>query len=247
MGSAKTPKRALPNSIGTRRETSLHEALKIRYTGAGGSTEVVHKGFVCDGIDASGTIIEVQTSNFAAIYRKAESLSREAKLVIVYPVIKTCYIELYDTKETLIRRRKSPRKGSFWDIFNELIYAPLLPSLANLRIELALVDAAERRIQDGKGSWRRKGVSIADRSLLEFHETLSLSGLSSYRRFIPPELKGNFTVKQLAKTAAINKITARKAAYVLAKLNLIERTGKEGRALVYGRVKKKAVQTGQPL
>ncbi|MDR1430079.1 MAG: hypothetical protein LBI85_07285 [Spirochaetaceae bacterium] len=229
--------RAAPSKgIGTRRETSLHEALKIRYTGPGGNTEVVHRGFVCDGIDASGTIIEVQTSNFAAIYRKLESLSREAKLVLVYPVIKTCYLELYDTGKHLIRRRKSPKKGGFWDIFNELIYAPLLPSLSNLRIELALVDAAERRIQDGKGSWRRRGVSIADRSLLALHETLSLAGVSSYRRFIPPELKGNFTVRELAAAAKIGETTARKTVYVLTRLNLIERTGKKGRAFVYRRV-----------
>ncbi|MDR0389850.1 MAG: hypothetical protein LBH73_07255 [Spirochaetaceae bacterium] len=224
-----------PNGIGTRRETSLHKALKTRYTGKGGKTEVVHQGFVCDGIDASGTIIEVQTANFAAIYQKAERLSRKEKLVIVYPVIKTCLIEVYDTEEKLLRQRKSPKKGSAWDIFNELIYAPLLPSLSNLSIELALVDAVEHRIQDGKGSWRRKGVSIADRKLLEFHETINLEGIASYTRFIPAELEADFTVKDLAQTANINETTARKAAYVLTRLKLVERTGKKGRAWLYKR------------
>jgi hypothetical protein len=227
------PERVLVNGIGTRRESSLHAALKIRYTGRGGRTEVVHRGFVCDGIDASGTIIEVQSSNFAAIYKKAVDLSREARLVIVYPVIKTCLIEVYDTEEKLLRRRRSPKRGSAWDIFNELIHAPLLPALENLSIELALVDALERRIQDGRGSWRRKGVSIADRGLLAFHDTISHTGLSSYRRFIPAGLKGNFTVKKFAEKAKIDEVTARKAAYVLAKLELIEKTCKEGRAWVY--------------
>jgi hypothetical protein len=227
------PEKLLPNGIGTRRESSLHEALKIRYTGRGGRTEVVRKGFVCDGIDASGTIIEVQSANFAAIYKKAENLSRDARLVIVYPVIIMSFIELYDIEGKLLRRRRSPKKGSAWDIFNELVYAPFLPALKNLSIELALVDALERRVQDGRGSWRRKGISIADRSLLAFHETLSLEGISSYRRFIPAGLKGNFTVKKLAETAKIGETTARKAAYVLAKLELIEKTGKEGRAWVY--------------
>jgi hypothetical protein len=226
--------------IGTRRETSLHRALKVRYTGPGGRTEVVHKGFVCDGIDASGTIIEVQTSKFSAIYRKARNLSSEARLVIVYPVIKTCLIELYDTGQKLLRSRKSPKKGGVWDIFNELIYAPLLPSLSNLSINLVMVDAVEQRIQDGKGSWRRGGVSIADRRLLAVHETLSLSGLASYRHFIPAELQGDFTVKKFAKTAGIHETAARKAVYVLARLNLIERTGKEGRAWTYRQVKKRA-------
>ena len=231
--------------IGTLKESSLHRALKFQYSGDGGSIEEVSGPFVCDACREDGELIEVQTGSFGPLKEKAKSLCEKRKLRIIHPIIVQKTIELYDASgRRLIHRRKSPKKGSPWDLFNVLIYAPELPLLKNLTIELALINAVEKRLDDGAGSWRRKGVSIADRFLGPCPASLKvpskynpivLKTLKDYRQFLPFRKNESFTARSLAEKAGISAVIARKAIYVLAKMGLAQHTGKQGRAFVYTR------------
>jgi hypothetical protein len=223
-------------SIGTNNETSLHRDLKFRYAGLDGETEAEVGGFVADGINAEGEYIEVQTGSFGPLRKKA--LALQGRLRVIHPVIICKYIEVFNKKGKLQYRRKSPRRGSPWDIFNVLVYAPDLPLIPGLVIELALVDAAEQRVQDGKGSWRRRGVSIHDRQLLALHDCITLEKPSDYNRFVPFKKNEKFTSALLARKAGVSVDLARKALYVLVRLGIVKKTGKQGNALVY---KKKGV------
>ena len=222
--------------IGTRKESSLHRSLKYRYSGAGGSTETIVGDYVCDGITESGEFIEVQTGSFGPLKDKVKEITQKNKVRIIYPIIAEKHIELYDTDGSLLHRRKSPQKGKVWNLFNVLIYAPRLPLLKNLTIELAVIDAIEKRVNDGNGSWRRKGVSIADRFLGVWHESLILNKPRDYYRFIPFRKNEPFTVRNLAEKAGLNKTLSRKTIYVLEKMNLLERVGKQGNAFIYKRL-----------
>jgi hypothetical protein len=220
-------------SIGTRHETSLHRDLKYSYAGQGGQTEAEVGGFVADGISADGEFIEIQTTSFGPLKEKAKEFAARGKLRIVYPVIITKYIEVFDTNGKRQYRRRSPRKGSPWDIFDALIYAPELPLTANVRIELALIDACEQRIQDGKGSWRRKGVSIHDRQVIAVHERIALEKPADYRRFVPFKKTESFTSAQMAEKAGIPTDLARKTLYVLNKMGMVQKTGKQRNSVIY--------------
>ena len=222
--------------IGTRKESSLHRSLKYRYSGEGGSTETMVGEYVCDGITESGEFIEVQNGSFGPLKDKIQEISQKSKVRIIHPIIAQKYIELYDTDGRLIHRRISPQKGKVWNLFNVLIYAPKLPLLKNLTIELAVIDAIEKRVNDGSGSWRRKGVSIADRSLGAWHQSLILKKPRDYYRFIPFEKDEPFTVRNLAEKAELKNALSRKTIYVLEKMNLLERVGKQGKAFVYKRL-----------
>ena len=223
--------------IGTEREGSLHRALKFRYSGEGGQTEVLRGGYVCDGITKDGDIIEVQTGSFGPLKKKITSLLLQGPVRIVHPIIIRKTIETRDTGGALLRRRLSPRKGTAWDLFDALIYAPELPLLRGLCVELVLVDVVETRILDGKGSWRRKGASIADRSITEYRCSLTLNAPRDYRIFLPVKAGELFTTKSLGERAGITPETARKALYVLNRLGLAERLGKTGNAHLYRRRK----------
>jgi len=220
-------------SIGTHNETSLHRDLKFRYAGQDGETEASVAGFVADGINAEGEYIEVQTGSFGPLLKKALALRH--RLRVIYPVIITKYIEVFNKRGRLQYRRKSPRRGQPWDLFNVLVYAPDLPLIPGLVIELALVDAAEKRVQDGKGSWRRHGVSIRDRQMLTLHDSITLEKPSDYIRFVPFKKDEQFTSALLAQKAGIPVDLARKALYVLVRLGIVEKTGKKGNSLVYVR------------
>jgi hypothetical protein len=219
--------------IGVERESSLHRALKFRYAASASLTEQEVGGFVCDGIGKDGELIEVQTGSFGPLKRKIPVLTAHSPVRIVHPIILTKYIELYDEAGALVRRRKSPRSGTVWDLFRSLLYAPELPLLPRLSIELALVDITERRVADGKGSWRRKGASIKDKDILAWHETIPLEKMRDYRRFTPFKKNEEFTVRDLAQKAHIDPVIARKTLYVLHKMKLLERKGKRGNSFVY--------------
>jgi hypothetical protein len=225
--------RARSRSIGTEKESSLHRALKFRYTGTGGKTEAGVGAFVADGISEAGEIIEVQTGSFGPLKRKIPVLRAWGRVRIVHPIIINKYIEVFDTQGNKRYRRKSPRKGSEWDLFSALLYAPDLPRTPELSIELALVDVLETRIQDGKGSWRRKGASIAGRELTACQGTVSLSSMTDYYRFIPFAKGEEFTSGDLQKAAHIQRPLAGKALYVLEKMGLVKRIGKKGNSWLY--------------
>ncbi|MFA6508223.1 MAG: hypothetical protein WCT14_19115 [Treponemataceae bacterium] len=220
-------------SIGTKKEKSLHAALKLQYAGDHGIVEAAVGQFVCDALKADGDIIEVQTGNFGSIKKKLMQLTKTNKVTLVHPIPHSRTIEVRDTKGILIRRRKSPIRGSAWDLFSELIRAPLLPLTPGLTIELVFVDETELRIDDGAGSWRRKGVSIVDRRLDAVRDTIVLADCLAYRRFLPEALPLEFSGKELAVTVPVRAVLARKALYVLKRIGLVEEIGKKGNSKVY--------------
>jgi len=219
--------------IGTRNETSLHRDLKFSYAGQNGRTEVEVGGFVADSINASDEFIEIQTTNFAALREKIKEFTARGKLRIVYPAIITKYLEVFNARGKRQYRRKSNRRGSSWDLFDVLIYASDIPLMPRVAIELVLVDASEQRVQDGKGSWRRKGLSIRDRQLITVHERICLKKPSDYRRFVPFTENEEFTSANLAEKAGISLVLAQKTLYVLTKLGIVQRTGKQRNAFLY--------------
>lgn len=196
-------------------------------------TEAVVAGFVADGISGNGECIEVQTGSFGPLREKAKQLAAEGGLRIIHPVIVNKHIEVFDEGGTWLYRRKSPRRGNPWDLFKALIYAPELPLIPGLRIELALVDVTEKRVQDGKGSWRRKGASIAARELTVWHEAVILESPKDYLRFLPFTNNEEFTTPMLAKETGISVNLAGKTLYVLARIGLVKRIGKQRNAFLY--------------
>ena len=241
------------NNIGTERESGLHKALKEDYTGAGGRTEAAVGNYVADGVNAKGEYIEVQTGSFGPLKQKVKELAALGGVRIIHPVIITKFIEVFEAPAKgkkrsasaktgkRLYRRKSPRTGTPWDLFRALVYAPELPRIPGLRIELALLDVIEKRLQDGRGSWRRKGVSILDREIAARHENIPLEQPKDYLRFVPFKKDEEFTTTLLAERAGIDAHTAQKTLYVLTKLGIVKRIGKRGNSIVYIRraVKKK--------
>ncbi len=220
-------------------ESSLHRKLKYQYTGKGGKTEVSAGEYVADGRRKDGEYIEVQTGSFGPLKDKVKELAASSSVRIIHPVAVKKIIEVYKPVNgevpfgALLYRRKSPLKGSPWDIFDALLSAPLLPLIKGLSIEVVLVDILEKRVKDGKGSWRRKGISLYDKELAACHESVLFKKPSDYLRFIPFKKREEFTSSLLAEREGINANTARKALYVLTKMGAVKRKGKNGNAWVY--------------
>ena len=219
--------------IGTKSESTLHRELKLLSGAYTGQTEVAFGGFVCDAYRDATTIVEVQLGSFAPLVKKIDTLCETHRLVVVHPIVLKKEIHLFDCTHNLVSKKMSRSRGSEWDIFKVLLYAPLLPLNVNLAIELALVDIVEIRVDDGTGSWRRKGVRIADRRLAAYHGGCCLTSLRDYCRFIPFSFSEKWTTAGLAQKAKIHRSLAQKTIYVLSRLALIQSTEKHGRSRLW--------------
>jgi len=222
-------------SIGTKNESSLHKKLKFQYTGLGGKNEVEVGEYVADGVRKDGEFIEVQTGSFAPLKKKVKEFAAAGKVRIIHPIAVSKIIEVYNTEGKLLHKRRSSARGSLWDIFNALLYAPELPLIKGVIIEAVLVDITEKRVNDGNGSWRRKGISIKDKELLSFRESVIFSKPKDFLRFFPFKKGDEFTVASLAEKANIKSWLAGRTLYVLTKLKVIKRIGKKRNAFVYVR------------
>jgi hypothetical protein len=156
--------------IGTLGENSLHAALKAAIAQPGDRFEVPVDGYVID-IVRGDQLIEIQTANFAAMKRKLAKLTRKHRVHLVHPIAAEKWIVKYGPDgETWLDRRRSPRHGTVFDVFRELVSFPHLLRDGSLTLEVLLTHEEEIRVNDGRGSWRRQGWSIADRVLVDILE-----------------------------------------------------------------------------
>lgn len=220
------------NHIGLLKENQLHASLKKWYSLPGDLFEATVDGYVID-ILRNGQLIEIQTGSFSNIKKKLLVLTERHPVRLILPISKEKWIVKEYFKGELQKRRKSPQKGRFEDIFHEMIRIPQIAARPNFSFEAVLIQEEEIQVHDGKGSWRRKGWSIKDRRLLSVVERKEFTCINDYLDLLPPGLSSPFTVKELAAACGINTPLAKKTAYCLRHMGAINWTGKRGRAYLY--------------
>ncbi len=213
-------------------EHTLHSAIKQWYSLPGAISEVNIGQFVVDVVQGS-SLVEVQTRNFSATKKKLQRLVEDHKVRLVYPIAKRKWISRVGQSGELLNRRKSPKKGRLVDLFYELVRLPDLIAHENFVLEVLLIEEEEVRCNDGRGSWRRRGVSIKDRKLIRIVDRVIFNDERDLLRFLPKELPNYFTNRDLAVHAGISVNLACKMTYCLKKMGAIAEMGKRGRALLF--------------
>jgi hypothetical protein len=229
---------ALPKTIGTLREKSLHAALKQHYTKPDDDVEARFEGYSIDikrGTGKRTRLIEIQTRSFSSIKAKLTKLLPRYKITLVHPIAQEKWIVRYDEDGVLLSRRRSPKRGCVEDVFKELLRLPALALHPNLRIEIVLTREEEVQRTDGKGSWRRKGHSIFDRRLLEVVRVQSFTSAKDWMALLPSTLPNTFTNQELARALSKPNVMAARMTYCLKHMGLLELVGKRGRANVFGK------------
>lgn len=219
--------------IGIMNEMSVHSALKELYYAPGDLLEAKVDRYVVDLVKPD-RLVEIQSGNFSSIRGKLEYLLQDYVVHLVYPVAEQKYLVYTspdDDRE--ISRRKSPKKGTVWDVFSELVYIPKLITHPNLYIEVILIVEEEIRCADGKGSWRRNKVSIVDRRLSDVVEHKVFLSPEDYAAVLPSDLPSPFSNNDLAKSLKIPVYQARRITYTLREAGIIQLAGKTGNQLLY--------------
>jgi hypothetical protein len=223
------------SKIGTLNEKPLHDALKRWYSQPGDLFEVPLDGSVID-IVRGDLLIEIQTKNFSSIKRKLEKLTINHPVRLVYPIPQIKWITKLDLSSdapTPASRRKSPRWGTFEDVFYELVRLPKLLRNPNFSLGLLLIEEEEVRRFDGVHGWRRRGWVTEERKLLRVVDRRAFNTPADVQAFIPMTLAEPFSVADLAAAAGINRKLAGKMVYCLRAMDCISPTGKNGNAILY--------------
>ena len=206
--------------IGTLNEGSLHAALKERYAEPGDEFEVPLDGFVID-IARGSSLIEIQTGSFAAVGRKLDRLLDDHQILLVYPVAAGTWLE-----RPGVKRRKSPKRGSVYSVFDELVSVPTLLDHPGLSLEVVLVHVTKHQIHDPRARRGRGGYRTVDRVLDEVVEVHRFDSVADLCGLLPDNLPPDFTTADLAEQAGISRDAAQKMAYCFRPLGVFEATGR---------------------
>jgi hypothetical protein len=210
-------------------ETTLHADLKEIYRMEGGLVETWVDGYLIDVVKPD-LLVEIQTRSFGALKQKLDHLLADHPVRIVHPIAKEKFIILRSMDGNVVWRRRSPKRGKIVDLFYELVYIAKWASHPNFSFEVLLTSEDEQRIKDGRGSWRRKGVSIQDRRLNRIIERHLFLSTKDYRLLLPEPLEVPFTNNQLAEILSIPHHLASKMTYTLTQIGVLEIVGKSGRS-----------------
>ena len=222
------------HSIGELRERSLHAALKRWYALPGDRTEVPLAGYVID-LVRRGTLIEIQTRGFGKLARKLTRLVSDHRVRLVHPIAQRKWIMTTAADGHVLRRRASPKRGAHRDLFAELMRIPHLIGNPNFTLEVLLVEVEELRCADGRGSWRRQGISVLDTRLLEVCDRRRFRTADDFARLLPPHLEEPFTNRSLAEAGAMPAPLAGMMTYTLRRMGAIELVGRRRRAYLFAR------------
>ena len=184
--------------IGELNERSLHRALKARYAAPGSATEQAVDGFVAD-VKVGDRLVEIHTGNFSPLKRKLPRLLAQYPLTLVYPIAQDRYIvKVPDGPGGKTTRRKSPKHGSVYQVFEPLTSIPTLLDHPNMTLDVALVVEDAVRIWDDRARRRRGGWVTVDRRLVDVVETLHVDRMADLFALLDAELPAQFTTRDLA-------------------------------------------------
>lgn len=219
--------------IGALNETSLHSAIKHAYSLPGDILEATVDGYIVD-IVRGNLLIEIQTGSFSSVAGKLRDLVQRHAVLLVYPIAREKWIvKVPVAGGPPLSRRRSPKKGTLLDLFDELVSLPDLVQETNFSLEVLLTREEETRCDDGKGSWRRRGVSIVDRQLIDIVGKAKLNDCDDFLRFLPNHLSPPFSNKDLAEAVGVSVRKARKMTYCLRRMGAIRLARKRGRELLF--------------
>lgn len=222
-------------------ETSLHRQLKNLYAGEDAATEVPFGRYRIDAV-VGEELVEVQCASLSAIGSKIAALVKQRPVRVVKPLIaRKRIIRRDESGGKILSSRLSPKKGTWLDLFDDLVYFTKVFPHDNLTLEVPLVHIEEHRIP-GHGKRRRrrqKDHIVEDVCLVEVLETRRITRADQLWKFLPGKLPKEFDTGDLARVVDCKRWIAQRIAYCLRETGAAEPVGKRGNAVTYAKPKKK--------
>lgn len=224
------------NGIGTLKEKTVHSVMKYYYEPNSDFHEVKIGSYVAD-ICVDGNIYEIQTRSFNAMRGKLNYFLKEHDVTVIYPVPHTKWISWLDMDTgELTPKRKSPKRGTIYQIIPELYKIKMFINNPRLHFIITLIDVEETRYLNGWSDNKKKGSSRMDGIPVDIFDEIRINTMKDYAKFLPDDLPEEFTTKDYAKCAHIQQRYAVTGLNVLLETGIIERIGKIKNSYLYKRV-----------
>lgn len=226
-------------TIGVLAERSLHAALKKWYARPGDRVEVPLEGYHID-LVRGDLLIEIQTRNFFALKRKLPKLLENHELRLVHPIaVEKWLVRVAADGETVLARRRSPKRGAFEDIFDELVHVPGLIGHPNFSLDILLIREEEiRRVRAVREKPARRtrfprDWDRHDHRLVEVVDSKLIRSTQDLQAFLPANLPHPFTNRELARALGNNYHRAQSMTYVMRQNGILDMVGKRSRSILY--------------
>jgi hypothetical protein len=223
-------------------ETSLHRQLKERYAVDGAAVEQRVGRYRID-VVRGRELIEIQHSPLTAIRDKIAALLKKHDVLVVKPVVITKHlVKLRGEGGQVVSRRRSPKRRTLLDMFEELVHFTRVFPHRRLTLEVLLIEIEEWRYPGhGRRRWRRDNDHLVeDQHLVEVHEVHQFRTAADLCKLLPPALPQPFHTGQLAEGLGVERWIAQRMAYCLREMKAIRQVGKLRGAWLYKRPATKA-------
>ena len=224
-------------------ETSLHRDLKRMYCDQDVQFEVVLGAHRID-VVAGGRLIEIQLGSLAAIRDKIRILVEDHRVLVVKPIIVQKLLVKRASKDgPVTERRKSPKRGTILDLFDELTHFTRTFPHKNLTLDVPLIDIEEWRYP-GHGRrrrWRQDDYQVEDQKLIAVHDTHRFHTATDVAQLITCKLPRQFHSGQLAESLQVPRFNAQRIAYCLRQTGAVCVVGKHGNTRLYQFVRARKV------
>jgi len=155
---------------------------------------------------------------------------------VVKPIVVRKHLVKQASKNgPVVSRRMSPKCGTIFDLFDELVHFTRVFPHPRLTLEVPLVDVEEWRYP-GHGRrrrWRASDHQVEDQKLLTVHRSYRLRTAADLVRLIGCPLPQPFHTGQLAESLQVRRWVAQRIAYCFRQMGAACEVGKQGNTRLY--------------
>jgi hypothetical protein len=219
--------------IGVMREGPLHASVKALLARPGDRCEVPVGRFVIDVVRSDGELVEVQTRGFGSLGAKLDALLDGHRVRIVHPLPAERRIVRVDDGGEVLAVRRSPKRVTAVQVFDELVAFPLLMTHPNLTIEVLLLSEDHIRATEPVTT-RRRTRDPGERRLVAVLDRVELRTPDDLLGILPALPPRPFSTRELASSVGGGIVLAQRVVYCLRAMELLEPAGRRGRTPLYG-------------
>ena len=158
------------------------------------------------------------------------------RVVVVKPIIvRKTLVKRIDKGGPILERRKSPKQGSIFDLFDELVHFTRVFPHRRLTLEVPLIEIEEWRYP-GHGRrrrWRQNDFQVEDQKLVAVGQTYRFQTAADLARLVACPLPRRFHTAHLAESLGVDRWIAQRIAYCLRETGAVREVGKQGNARLY--------------
>ena len=217
--------------IGTLGEKTLHRTLKYYFEPFKENHEIKIAGYFADIVGEKG-VFEIQTSSFNKLRKKLSEFLTVCPVTLVYPIAMKRKIIVVNENGEHIKSFVSPKRGSMYNLFDEIFYIKELLTHENLTLCLVLFNGTEYRTTDKKRK-SRKPYEKLDTIPEELIDEIYIRNPSDYKIFLPEGLAEGFTSQDVSQGMKIPRHRAQTVLNILNNIGTVQRTGKSGNSYTY--------------